>query len=116
MIREPFGSSFIFLATAASVAPEEIPTKIPSSLATFCAYSKDSSFDTCMVPSRTSVCRLTGIKPAPIPWSGCGPGCPPLITGDCSGSTAKAFRLGKTFFNSSATPVICPPVPTPVIR
>jgi len=44
-----------------------------------------------------------------------GPGYPPLITGDDSGSTANTFKLGNFYFNISATPVKCPPVPTPVI-
>ena len=29
------------------------------------------------------------MKPAPMPWIGCGLGAPPLITGDAVGSTAK---------------------------
>ena len=59
---------------------------------------------------------MDGAKPAPIPCIGCGPGAPPLNTGDNSGSTANTLRLGKCVFKTSATPVICPPVPTPVIK
>jgi hypothetical protein len=35
-----------------------------------------------------AVFRLVGMKPAPMPWIGCGAGAPPLITGDALGSTA----------------------------
>ena len=58
---------------------------------------------------------MEGIKPAPIPCNGCGDGAPPLNTGDNSGSTANTFKPGHFAFNTSATPVICPPVPTPVM-
>jgi hypothetical protein len=50
-IREPEGSSLIFLATAANEAPDEIPTNMPSCLAAFWAYSKASSWVTGTVPS-----------------------------------------------------------------
>ena len=55
------------------------------------------------------------MKPAPMPWIGCGPGWPPLSTGDSAGSTAKTLRFGQTFLSTSAQPVMWPPVPTPVM-
>ena len=55
------------------------------------------------------------MKPAPMPWIGCGAGWPPLITGDCVGSTANTFRFGHLAFSTRAVPVRWPPVPTPVI-
>ena len=38
------------------------------------------------------------MKPAPIPWIRCLPGDPPLITGECFGSTAIALKSGFNFF------------------
>ncbi len=55
------------------------------------------------------------MKPAPMPWIGCGLGLPPLMTGDAAGSTAYTFSLGHIFFSTIAQPVMWPPVPTPVI-
>ena len=43
---------------------------------------------TLIAPSIAWVCRLAGTKPAPMPWIGCGPGCPPEMTGEACGSTA----------------------------
>ena len=37
---------------------------------------------------------IAGMKPAPMPWIGCGPGSPPERTGDRVGSTANTLRLG----------------------
>ena len=58
---------------------------------------------------------IAGMKPAPMPWIGCGPGWPPERTGDRVGSTANTCRLGHAFFSTSAQAVMWPPVPTPVI-
>ena len=55
------------------------------------------------------------MKPAPIPWIGCGAGAPPEITGDSVGSTANTWSLGHAFLSTRAQPVMWPPVPTPVI-
>ena len=38
--------------------------------------------------------RLSGTKPAPMPWIGCGPGSPPDSTGEASGSTAIILIIG----------------------
>jgi hypothetical protein len=37
---------------------------------------------------------LPGMNPAPIPWILCGPGAPPLRTGDSLGSTATVTTSG----------------------
>ena len=55
------------------------------------------------------------MKPAPMPWIGCGLGWPPLITGLCVGSTAYTLSCGQRAFSTCATPLRCPPVPTPVM-
>ena len=70
--------------------------------------------------STTLRSRVSGMKPAPIPWILCGPGfsswpasfC--VITGLSSGSTA-TLRIGLllTCLMYRETPVMVPPVPTP---
>ena len=47
---------------------------------------------------------------------GCGPGAPPLMTGDLAGSTANTFSFGHFFLSTSPHAVMWPPVPTPVMR
>ena len=59
--------------------------------------------------------RFFGMKPAPMPWIGCGLGAPPEMTGECVGSTANTLSFGHAFFSTRAQPVMWPPVPTPVI-
>jgi hypothetical protein len=54
-MREPFGISGSFFATAASDAPVEIPAKTPSSFAAFRAYSKASSLLIRIMPSSSSL-------------------------------------------------------------
>jgi hypothetical protein len=56
---------------------------------------------------------MAGMKPAPMPWIGCGPRWPPESTGLASGSTAITLSAGLRAFSTSPTPVIVPPVPTP---
>ena len=55
------------------------------------------------------------MKPAPMPWIGCGLAVPPEITGDCAGSTANTLSAGHAALSTRAQPVMWPPVPTPVI-
>ena len=57
-----------------------------------------------------------GMKPAPIPWIGCGLCVPPERTGDSVGSTAYTRSFGQSGLSTSETPVMWPPVPTPVTR
>jgi hypothetical protein len=56
----PGGSSGSFWATAASDAPLDGPTKIPSSRAQRRAISNAASSSTWITPSSTSRCRLPG--------------------------------------------------------
>ena len=56
------------------------------------------------------------MKPAPMPWIGCGPGWPPEMTGDCSAPPRRPSDPAIPSSASSAQPVRWPPVPTPVIR
>ena len=56
------------------------------------------------------------MNPVPIPWILCGECVPPAIGCDFSGSTANALSFGIVFLSTSATPVMWPPVPTPVMR
>ena len=100
---------------AARVAPEEMPTRMPSSRAERRAISRAASASTWITPSSSAVCRFFGMKPAPMPWIGCGLGLPPLITGDALGSTAYTFNFGHMALSTCAQPVMWPPVPTPVI-
>ena len=113
-MRAP-GISFSFSAMAASVAPDEMPTSMPSSAAERSAQALASPASTWITPSSSETSRFFGMKPAPMPWIGCGLGEPPEITGEAAGSTAKTFNFGQRAFNTCATPVMCPPVPTPVM-
>ncbi len=82
------GRSGSFCPMAASVAPEEMPTRMPSSFALRRAISLAASASTWTTPSSSAMSRFFGMKPAPMPWIGCGPGAPPEITGEAVGSTA----------------------------
>ncbi len=62
---------------------------------------------------RSSVSRISGTKPAPMPWIGCGPLAPPESTGEAAGSTATICTDGLRSLSTWPTPVIVPPVPTP---
>src|SRR5664280_1971431 len=101
---------------AQMAAPEEMPTSRPSSSAARRARSKASSFSTVMILSMISVSRMAGTKPAPMPWMGCGPFCPPDSTGEAAGSTAMTCTEGLRSFSTSPTPVMVPPVPTPATK
>ena len=103
-------------------APQLMPTSIPSCLASCRAVSKESSSPTLMISSMTPRLRMSGTKPAPMPWILCGPrliSWPAifwLITGLFVGSTATTFRAGLRCLRTSPQPVIVPPVPTPQTR
>ena len=62
------------------------------------------------------VFRVSGTKPAPIPWILCGPETPSDSTGEDAGSTATIFTSGFFSFKYSPVPVIVPPVPTPATK
>lgn len=55
------------------------------------------------------------MKPAPMPWMGWGEGLPPEMTGEADGSTANTLSWGQRALSTRATPVMWPPVPTPVM-
>ena len=78
-ILDPAGSSEIFFATAASVAPVEIPAKIPSSFAILWAKEKASSFETFITPSSMPVIQIFRNKSCPDALQGIRPG---LATAD----------------------------------
>ena len=97
------------------VAPLLMPTSMPSSRAQRRAISRAGSGSTWITPSSSAVSRLVGMKPAPMPWIGCGDGAPPEITGEAVGSTAYTLSVGHCALSTRAQPVRWPPVPTPVI-
>jgi cysteine synthase len=55
----------------------------------------------------------SGTNPAPKPCNLCGPGSPPLSTGDASGSIATISISGYCCLKTLPTPDNVPPVPTP---
>ena len=65
-----------------TAAPEDMPLKIPSSLASILAVLAASSFLTFIISSIRSTFKTPGINPAPIPCILCGPGLPPDRTGE----------------------------------
>src|SRR3990172_84097 len=69
-----------------------------------------------MISSSTSMFSTPGTKLAPIPWMPCGLALPPCKTGDLAGSTATTRTPGTSCFNTSPTPVMVPPLPTPPPR
>ena len=66
-----------------------------------------------MISSYTSVSRISGTNPAPMPCNGCGPFAPPESTGEAAGSTAMIWTSGLRSLSTWPTPVMVPPVPTP---
>src|ERR1039457_1227164 len=56
---------------------------------------------------------MAGTKPAPSPWSLCGPGCPPERIGEPAGSTAISLNDALRGLMTSPMPVMVPPVPIP---
>ena len=85
------------LAIAHTFAPVLIPAKTPSSRASRRPHSNASSFVTVITPLNSDVSRFFGTNPAPMPWILCGPGLPPLMTGESAGSTASALKSGFFF-------------------
>src|SRR3954454_18467754 len=98
---------------ADSAAPEEMPPGIPSERARRRAWAKLSSLPTWMISSITSVSRMSVTKPAPMPWIGCGDGCPPESTGLAAGSTATICRPRLRGLGTLPQPVVGAPVPPP---
>ena len=103
-------------SAATTAAPDEMPDNRPSSVASRRAISIACSLETFTTSSISDVSRISGMKPAPMPWILCLPGLPPEMTGLSAGSIAIALKLGFLAFSTWATPVSVPPVPTPEIR
>src|SRR6266567_7774112 len=96
---------------AATLQPDEIPQKIPSSRDKRRAIWIDSSDVVVTTPSRYSTCNTSGIKPSPIPSILCGPQEPPARISHSAGSTAKTLILGFCSLRYLPAPVTVPPVP-----
>jgi hypothetical protein len=64
---------------AAKAAPEEMPPRRPSSMASLLAFAMASSVDTVTASSITDVSKFWGKNPGPTPCILCGPGSPPTI-------------------------------------
>jgi hypothetical protein len=64
---------------AARAAPEEMPPRTPSSMASLLAFAMASSDDTVTTSSITDMSRFCGRNPGPTPCILCGPGSPPEI-------------------------------------
>ena len=89
-----FSGRLATCSAAQMIAPLEMPTGMPSSLLISFETGPESSSLTLMISSTILTLRLSGTKPAPMPCSLCGPGCPPESTGDLAGSTAIALKAG----------------------
>mmetsp|Transcript_22974 Transcript_22974/g.31838 ORF Transcript_22974/g.31838 Transcript_22974/m.31838 type:complete len:206 (+) Transcript_22974:186-803(+) len=111
-----FSSLWATAMAACTAAPDEMPTSRPSFWASSRAMTIASSLDTWTTSSIRAVSQLPGMNPAPMPWILCGPGAPPLSTGDSTGSTAMDLRSGFLVRRNCVQPVMVPPVPTPPMK
>src|SRR3989442_331760 len=116
IIFASFSGRAATLSAAQTAAPLLMPAGMPSCRATRRAVTSASSSRTWMISSMILVFRTRGTNPAPMPWIWCGPGAQPDRTAERSGSTAMARKLGFRGLIPSDTPVIVPPVPTPLMR
>ncbi|CAA7402896.1 unnamed protein product [Spirodela intermedia] len=91
------------LRQAAKLAPEEMPTRRPSSAANLRACAMASSELTVTTSSTSAMSRLWGMKPGPIPWISCSP----------SGSTQTIFIEGFLDLRNLPAPEMVPPDPDP---
>mmetsp|Transcript_21912 Transcript_21912/g.61021 ORF Transcript_21912/g.61021 Transcript_21912/m.61021 type:complete len:279 (-) Transcript_21912:42-878(-) len=115
--RLPAISGLLATSTAArTAAPDEIPQKMPSDVASRRAMAMASSPGIWMTSSSREVSALPGMNPAPMPWILCGPGDPPEMTADSAGSTAMSCMEGFMGLRNCPVPVSVPPVPTPPTR
>ena len=106
------GRSAIWMA-AATAAPDEMPTRSPLSEARrfFAAMASSEVMGT--ISSTTERSKVSGTKPAPIPWILWLPEGLPASTCDSAGSTAMPSTEGFCSFRYLAEPEMVPPVPTP---
>ena len=101
---------------AKNAAPEDMPTNNPSLAVSIRTDLMASLSETFIISSIIPLFKISGTKPAPMPAILCLPGLPPERTGDASGSTATIKTSGHFFLNTSPTPVIVQPVPTPTTK
>ena len=88
----PYFSAICFAAH--TLAPEEVPTSRPCTLASSRAELMASSSVTSMMSVMIEVSRISGIKPSPIPWIWCRPGSSPSRAETFFGSTAAILQSG----------------------
>ena len=101
---------------AATVAPAEIPQKMPSSEAKRFAVAIDSSSLTNTNSSATVLSNTLGTKSGVQPCTLCGDQAFPDNIAAFSGSATTTFNSGRASFNICPTPVIVPPVPQPLTK
>ena len=133
---EPGGARRATSSAAASVAPLEVPTKMPS----FCASSRErrsasapaTGTISSIRPASTACSVSVEMKSGAQPCMRCGrnrgwlPAGPPAVSRACgmplpstcelSGSAATMRVPGRERFSSLATPFSVPPVPKPVTK
>lgn len=107
------GSLLAARSAANTLAPDEIPARMPSLTASSAAVLTASSPATVSMPPRTDSSRFLGTKLAPMPWILCGPARPSVTRGLSAGSIAMTFALDPSSRNAFAIPVAVPPVPNP---
>lgn len=108
--------SSAYLTAISIAAPEEIPTRIPSVLASFWTILTASSNLAVSILSTTLLSSVPGIKLGPIPCILCGPALPVLMSGESAGSTSTDLRSVKAFFRMGEHPEMVPPVPLPAMK
>lgn len=109
-----FDGSFSAARMAAkTLAPEDIPARMPSCRASSTAVLMESSLETVSIPPMTVLSRFSGTKFAPMPCILCGPACPLVTSGLSAGSMAMTFASDPASLKASAMPVAVPPVPKP---
>jgi hypothetical protein len=68
MVLPAFSGNLAKRTATAAAAPQEMPAKMPSSLARRRAKATASSFVTCSTWSTSDRSSTSGTKPAPMPW------------------------------------------------
>src|SRR5690606_22748193 len=93
--RLPGPSSRAISAATNTLAPAEMPTRSPSSRASRLDTTSASRSSTVRRSVITERSRISGTKPAPMPWILCGPGGRPDKTALRAGSTPTTRHSGK---------------------
>ena len=95
IVLPAFSGRLATSSAAQTVAPDEMPPRMPSSAPRRRAVATAWSMfdvDDLVVDARGR--GSSGTKFAPMPWILCGPGAPPLRMGDSAGSTPTICTLG----------------------